>query len=186
MKSPARDTDWLCPLAMERVWVLARTLATLLAGATGAGIGGEPSRADAPNDITGVWLTDDGEGAVEIQPCGEQRCGRIVWMKNPRDEHGRIPTDQNNRDPKLRSRKICGLTIIDGLKHQSDGGWGEGHVYNPDNGQTYGVEIRRMAPEILKVTGYLGFRFLGEAQEWRRAPKNLSVCGDEVKREIKR
>jgi uncharacterized protein (DUF2147 family) len=158
----------------------------LLGGPIAAEIWVEPGRADASSDITGVWLTDDGKGAIEILPCGEQRCGRIVCMKNPKDANGRVPTDQNNHDPSLRSRPICGLVIINGLKRQNDGSWGEGRVYNPENGETYDIEIRRMTPGIVTVTGYLGFRLLGESMEWRLAPKTLGVCGEEAKQPLKR
>jgi uncharacterized protein (DUF2147 family) len=152
-----------------------------LAGCIGAVIAGVAlltgeSRAATPPDIAGTWFTQDGEGAIEILPCGGERCGRIAWMKNPVDEHGRPPTDRNNPDPALRQRPICGLTIVTGLKPQDDGSWGQGRVYNPDDARTYDMEIRRASPDALKVTGYLGFRFLGQTTEWRRAPKNLVRC----------
>src|SRR5689334_61023 len=78
-----------------------------------AGLCAQTAYAATPDDIAGVWLTDDGEGAIEILPCGEQRCGRIVWMKN-KDDKGRMPTDEKNPDVSLRSRPICGLMIVNG------------------------------------------------------------------------
>jgi uncharacterized protein (DUF2147 family) len=140
-----------------------------------------PSLASA-QDITGVWLTDDGEGAIEIRPCGEQRCGRIAWMKEPKGPDGKPPTDTNNPDPNLRSRRICGLQIINGLKAQADGNWADGRVYNPDDGKTYGMKIRREGADIVKAHGYLGFELFGKTQEWRRAPKNLGTCEEAAKR----
>src|SRR5690349_2932822 len=94
------------------------------------------SRAAAPQDITGLWFTEDGEGGIEILPCGAERCGRIAWMKKPMDENGRPPMDRNNPDPSLRTRPICGLIIITGLKPQEDGSWGRGRVYNPNDSRT--------------------------------------------------
>jgi uncharacterized protein (DUF2147 family) len=149
-----------------------------LAGALTLGL---PSFALA-QDISGVWVTDDGEGAIEIQPCGGERCGRIAWMKDPKGPDGRPPTDTNNPDPALRSRRICGLQIIAGLKPQADGSWGDGRVYNPDNGKTYGMKIRRAGADMVKATGYLGFELFGQTQDWRRAPKNLGTCEDAAKR----
>lgn len=136
----------------------------------------QPGFAASPEDITGVWLTDDGRAAIEIRPCGAQRCGAIVWMEDPKDEQGKVPTDRNNPDPNLRSRKICGLQIISGLTPQADGSWGQGHVYNPESGKTYGMKIRREAPDAVKAIGYLGMEFLGQTMEWRRAAKNLGGC----------
>jgi uncharacterized protein (DUF2147 family) len=135
-----------------------------------------PNRAGAIDDITGVWLTDRNEAAIEIHPCGQQRCGRIVWMRDPIGNNGQPLTDSHNPNLSLRSRPLCGLTIISGLTPRADGSWGQGKVYNPDNGNTYDMEMQRAAPEILRVTGYLGFTFLGQTTDWRRAPKDLGTC----------
>ncbi len=135
----------------------------------------DPSSASA-QDITGHWLTEDGEGVIEIRPCGEQRCGRITWMKDPKGKDGKPPIDANNPDPNLRSRRICGLQIINGLKAQGDGSWADGQVYNPDDGKTYGMKMRREGADMIKAHGYLGFELFGKSQDWRRAPKNIGTC----------
>jgi uncharacterized protein (DUF2147 family) len=137
-----------------------------------------PSLAAPPQDITGVWLTNDNEGAIEIRPCGDQRCGRIAWMKEPKGPDGKPPLDRNNPDSTLRARTICGLQIISGLKPQDDGSWGQGKVYDPDSGKTYDMKIRRETPETVKATGYMGFELLGQSMQWRRAPQNLGRCDD--------
>lgn len=137
---------------------------------------------DAKQDISGLWVTEDGDGAIDIRPCGDQRCGRIAWMKEPKGPDGKPPVDVNNPDPNLRARRICGLQIINGLKAQADGTWADGRVYNPDNGKTYGMKMRREGADTLKAHGYLGFELLGQTQEWRRAPKNLGTCEEAAKR----
>jgi uncharacterized protein (DUF2147 family) len=136
----------------------------------------------AAADITGLWMTDDGEGIIEIRPCGEHRCGRIAWTKDPLGPDGKLSLDRNNPDPSLRSRRICGLQIITGLKPQADGTWADGRVYNPDNGQTYGMKIRRESPDLVKAHGYLGFELFGQTQDWRRVAKNPGGCEDTAKR----
>jgi uncharacterized protein (DUF2147 family) len=151
-------------------------LAHVFAGTIAAVLVLGPAQAAPPEEIAGLWLTDDGEGAIELRPCGEERCGRVLWMKYPTDENGTVPRDDNNPDPGLRARTICGLTIITGLKPQRDGSWGQGKVYNPDNGSTYDMEIRRQAPDVVKVTGYMGLKLFGQSMDWRRAPKDLPDC----------
>ena len=138
----------------------------------------QPSLAAPPEDITGVWLTNDNEGAIEIRPCGDQRCGRIAWMKDPKGPDGKPPLDRNNPDPNLRARAICGLQIISGLKPQADGSWGQGQVYDPDSGKTYSMKIRRAGVETLTATGYMGIELFGQSMDWRRAPQNLGRCDD--------
>lgn len=150
----------------------------VLAGLVGILTFAGPGFANPIPDITGLWVTHDGEGAIEIRPCGDQRCGRIAWMKDPKGDDGKPPLDRKNPDPALRSRPICGLQIISGLKPQSDGVWGRGKVYDPDSGSTYDMEIRRDTPETIKATGYAGLQILGQTKEWRHAPKNLGRCDD--------
>ena len=53
---------------------------------------------------TGLWYDDTGQGAIEIAPCGERLCGRIVWLKNPTDKTGRPVTDSLNPEPQRRQR----------------------------------------------------------------------------------
>jgi uncharacterized protein (DUF2147 family) len=161
------------PAAHAKVAILAAWAVALLVAC--------PGMASA-QDITGIWVTQDGEGAIEIRPCGDQRCGRIAWMKVPKGPDGKPPTDANNPDPNLRARRICGLQIIEGLKPQADGSWADGRVYNPDNGKTYGMKMRRDGSDTIKAHGYLGFELLGQTQEWRRAPKNLGTCEEAAKR----
>ena len=159
-----------------------RRSAALLGALALAGVLAPHAGLAAPaEDITGLWVTQEGEGAIEIRPCGDQRCGRIAWMKEPKGPDGRPPLDRNNPDPGLRSRTICGLQIISGLEPQTDGSWGKGKVYAPDSGKTYDMEIRRETADTLKATGYMGFTLLGRTMEWRRAPKNLGRCDEPTK-----
>ncbi|WP_048709771.1 DUF2147 domain-containing protein [Microvirga massiliensis] len=166
--------------------LFARRLIGTLGALVAAGTGTAPSHAIVLEDITGVWLTDGNEAAIEIKSCGEQRCGRVAWMRDPVGDDGQVPTDRRNPDPSLRSRPICGLTIISGLKPQDDGSWGQGRVYNPDSGKTYDLEIRRTSPEILRITGYVGLKFLGQWMDWRRAPKDLGTCSKTMLQSPKR
>ena len=119
-------------------------------------------------DVTGVWLTDDGEAAVEIQPCGDSRCGRIVWLKDPVDSHGQPLRDANNPNASERGRPICGVQILQGVKRQSNDSWDGGSVYDPDEGKTYTVMLKRDGEARLLVTGYIGMKAFGETVVWTR------------------
>jgi len=125
----------------------------------------------------GVWLDDKGEGAIEIAPCADRLCGRIVWLKAPIDRAGRPLTDGNNPDPRQRLRQICGLPVIGDLKRQRAGTWDEGWIYDPRQGKQFDVELRLRAADALEVTGYLGIKLLSESFMWRRAPADLKRCG---------
>jgi uncharacterized protein (DUF2147 family) len=127
-------------------------------------------------DITGIWMSDDGEGAIEIEPCGDKRCGRLVWLKTPLDDAGRPLVDENNPDPAARKRPVCGIDIIKDVALQSDGSWDRGSVYDPEEGKVYSVMLKAKGTDSLEVTGYLGIKALGETMTWTRAPAQLKRC----------
>jgi uncharacterized protein (DUF2147 family) len=129
-----------------------------------------------PGDIVGVWMTDDGLGAVEIAPCGDKRCGRIVWMKNPFDAKGRIQADVNNPNAALRTRPVCGVEIITGLARQADQSWDVGKIYDPKEGDDHDLAAKLKGPNELEITGYEGTKWLSETFLWKRAPAELSRC----------
>lgn len=129
-----------------------------------------------PGEIAGVWLTDDGLGAIEILPCGEKRCGRIVWMKNPMDAKGRPQADVNNPNVALRSRPVCGSEIITGLARQKDQSWDIGKIYDPKDGDDHDLAAKLKSPNELEITGYEGTKWLSETYLWKRAPAELARC----------
>jgi uncharacterized protein (DUF2147 family) len=143
-------------------------LTTLLA--SGAQAAGRP-----PSDLVGIWLDHTGRGAVELAPCGNRLCGRIVWLQDPNDKNGRPFADGNNPRRALRGRPICGLQIIGNLKHVGRGVWDRGWIYDPEKGERYDVELRRKGNR-LRVLGYAGLKFLSETMYWTQAPEDLKVC----------
>jgi hypothetical protein len=66
------------------------------------------ARADVPR---GTWLID-GRAVLQISDCGGLACGRIVWLLKPHDSQGQLRGDENNPDPALRRRRLCGLTVL--------------------------------------------------------------------------
>ncbi|MDA8051762.1 MAG: DUF2147 domain-containing protein [Rhodospirillales bacterium] len=59
----------------------------------------------------GVWLMER-RVAVQIFDCAGLLCGRILWLRFPRDPEGPLVRDKDNPDPALRQRPLCGLAII--------------------------------------------------------------------------
>lgn len=126
----------------------------------------EPAMQPSP---VGVWIDHTGRGAVEIAQCGPGLCGRIVWMKQPLDKAGRPLRDSMNENVRLRDRSICGLQVIGGVQPMRDGSWDRGWIYDPEQGESFDVELRLRAPDVLQVKGYKGLKFLSETYQWRRA-----------------
>lgn len=152
------------------------TAALLLAVATGlTGAGRADAQAPAARASTpppgpiGLWIDHTGRGAVEIAPCASELCGKIVWLKDPLDKSGKPLVDSQNSDRAKRGQPICGLQIIGGLKQQPDGSWDAGWIYDPEEGDSFDVELRLLSPGTLQVKGYKGLKFLSETFKWQRA-----------------
>ena len=125
--------------------------------------------AQTESAILGVWYNTEKTAQVEILKTGTEYIGKIVWLKEPiRD--GKPATDRQNSDPKLKTRPLMGLNILEGLKY-SGGIWKGGEIYDPKSGKTYSCEVKLKSSDILEVKGYLGFSFVGRTVEWTKAKK---------------
>lgn len=116
----------------------------------------------------GVWLHANGRIQVQIAPCGDRLCGKIIWFKWPNDAQGRPLVDLKNSDPKLRKRPLLGLMILNGLRRAGDGTWEDGKIYNPDDGMNYEALMSIGDDGTLRVRAYVLFPILGKTQVWTR------------------
>ena len=115
----------------------------------------------------GVWLTPGGNSHVEIAPCGDKLCGRIVWLKEPNNQKGQPLRDARNADEALRSRPILGLPVLTGFPQEpTDGVWEDGKIYSPKNGKTFRSEMEMNGRDTLKVSGCKWIRC--KSQIWKR------------------
>jgi uncharacterized protein (DUF2147 family) len=118
----------------------------------------------APGDIAGLWRTPVNDGVVRIAPCGAQICGRVVASAQLRAAPGQ--KDARNHDPALRGRAIKGLLVLQ-LKPLGPRRWGEGFVYNPDDGGTYKATAQLPGDGSLRLTGCIAAP-LCRTQVWTR------------------
>lgn len=128
-----------------------------------------PGAAQA-SEPTGLWWAEGGFAQVEIVPCGEALCGRVVWLRHPFGEEGCALRDENNPEPDLRTRPVAGLTILRALRPAPDasGRWRGGEIYDPSSGRTYDAELQMDGADRLLLRGYLGVRLLGRTTTWVR------------------
>lgn len=126
--------------------------------------------------VTGIWVTPENKSNIEIFPCGNYYCGKIVWLQEPNytpaDEGrplGQAKLDDNNPDKSLRSRPILGLQLMHNFKYAGEQLWHEGEIYDPESGNTYSCEMRlQKKGGQLDVRGYIGFSFIGRTSVWTR------------------
>ena len=141
-----------------------RTIATtlLVASAFCRAVAAEPSP-------VGEWSTEGDKARVRIEPCAAgagELCGVITWSYRPPDAAAGPLVDINNQDPKLRSRPILGLPLMQGFRPAGANAWDGGTIYDPEGGKTYKSKMRLQGPDTLEVDGCV--LFFCQSQTWRR------------------
>lgn len=124
-------------------------------------------KAQSENAIIGIWYNTEKTAKVEILKKGSAFIGKIVWLKDP-NPGGKPGVDKFNPDPKLKSRPLMGLNLLEGLKFDS-GMWEDGTIYDPKTGKTYSCQLTLKSKEVLEVKGYIGFSLMGRTVEWTKA-----------------
>ena len=132
---------------ITRVALAATLLTTLSAAWAGT----------APGPV-GWWQTEDGDGVIRVESCGDALCGRIVGIR-------RLPGAPVPRD--WEGRPECGLEILRDEKPADDGRW-RGTITDPRNGTVYHAILWLDDDGALRVRGYVGIPLLGQTQTWHR------------------
>jgi uncharacterized protein (DUF2147 family) len=127
------------------------------------------------DDILGVWDNQEKNAKIELFKCGENYCGKIVWLKEPNYPEGSeegVPgtpkLDNKNSDPDLRKTPRLGLAIVRDFVHAGGNKWVDGKVYDPKNGKTYSGKMTLVAPNQLEMRGFIGISLLGRTATWTR------------------
>lgn len=117
--------------------------------------------------ILGRWVNPSGEAHVEISKKNDKYFGKMVWLKNPRDEQGVAKTDVKNPEPGLKSRPLLGLEILKDFVFE-DGKWTDGKIYDPKSGKTYSCNITLKDNNQISIRGYMGISLIGRSETWKR------------------
>lgn len=151
-------------------------LALILALALALAPAMAPAAAGSP-PAGSVWLNEKGSAAIRLATRDGELSGRIVWMRQPRDDSGAIKRDRHNPDPALRERPLCGLPLLEGF-HRDGEHWVGGRVYNPSNGKQYAARLSLPAPDTLVMRGYVVLPVFGSSVTWQRAEAPPGECPD--------
>ena len=133
-----------------------------------------PATAFAQMAAAGQWLTADGEARVDTFDCQGTLCGRIVWLRRPVDDDGRVRRDIANEDEELRIRPILGLQVLTGFTADGTDRWSGGIVYVPEAGRAYRASVSLEGPSTLVVRRFRWLPWLGwlpglsQAERWTR------------------
>jgi uncharacterized protein (DUF2147 family) len=116
----------------------------------------------------GVWLHDNQRIQIEISPCENALCAKIVWLKFPNDARGMPRVDSRNPQAGFRERPLLNLTVLEGLRQTGDNSWEDGKIYNPDDGGEYRARMSIGSDGSLLVRAYLLIPLFGRTFVWTR------------------
>lgn len=122
------------------------------------------------DDVVGTWLTQDGDSKVEIVKKTDGKYeGKIVWLKEPFEDDGTTEKlDDENPDPKLKTRPIMGLPLLKNFVFDDDE-WDDGTIYDPKSGKTYSCYMWfDDSKDVLFVKGFIGVSLIGKKVSWER------------------
>lgn len=137
--------------------LLTRNLALFtICAATGAAAANSAFGAEAP---LGIWVDEDGRGAVEVRMCGNTLCGFVVWVRDPKDRHG------------------CGQQLMGNVMKTSSG-WDYGWIASPDDGQKYSVALEPLSRNTVRVIGYAGSKLFSKSMIWTRVNGKIERCDE--------
>jgi uncharacterized protein (DUF2147 family) len=142
-----------------------------------------PSQAQAapaaPAGPAGRWATENNRSHIEIAPCGQNFCGKIVWMAEPLDEAGQPKLDKNNPAEELRSRPLLGLQLLSDFTADGEPGhWIGGKIYNPRDGEIYSASLALTDTQSLSVHGYVLMPLFGITKIWKKVDPGGVIAGE--------
>jgi uncharacterized protein (DUF2147 family) len=127
------------------------------------------------DDILGTWFNEDKDAKIEIAKCGNNYCGKIVWLKDPvypagssEGTPGTPKLDTKNPDASRRKAPLLGMQIIEGFQFAGDNQWKNGKIYDPDSGKTYSAKATLVSQDQLDLRGFIGISLLGRTEKWTR------------------
>lgn len=116
-----------------------------------------------PDAVVGTWETSDAESHIQIYRKGDLYYGKIVWLKEPKDENG-----EEVRGAK--GERILGLELMSGFEYdEKDERYENGRIYDPESGKTYYASMYLKNGQVLKLKGSLDkYGMLGRTETWKR------------------
>lgn len=113
---------------------------------------------------TGIWLTADEDGYVQIY----EKNGKLYGLTVGSPDEERPRKDVHNPDADMRDRDLLGIDVLKRFEYVGDLRWEDGRAYDPNNGKTYKANMWLEGPHTLKLRGYIGFSMFGRTDTWTR------------------
>ena len=123
--------------------------------------------AQEADKITGIWWNEEKTSKIKVEKKDGKYIGTIVYVIPEKYVNGQPPKDDKNPDPKLQSRSLIGLQILEGYVFDPKSKeWKNGKIYDPKNGKKYDC-YSWFEGDVLKLKGFvMGMRWIGRSSEW--------------------
>ncbi len=126
----------------------------------------------APCDaICGKWMATTKNLTILVYKEGEAFKAKITWF-NDTDDLTRpmaTRTDRENPDPKLRNRRILGMSVLEKMVFVAkSNSWENGVIYDALHGRYWDSAAYITPQGVMKVTGYWHFKFIGKTISFTR------------------
>ena len=121
--------------------------------------------------ICGKWMSSEKNIIVQVYKEGDDFRAKIVWFDDTDDSSRPMDsrTDYKNPNKALRTRKLIGMNVLDGLKYTSkSNSWEDGKIYDAMTGHQWNSSACLTDNGELKVTGYWHFKFIGRTMTFTR------------------
>jgi uncharacterized protein (DUF2147 family) len=121
------------------------------------------------NRILGIWESDEKNLHIEMIEEDGHFAGRMVWFLCASGESMMYSyRDTENPNPKLTTRPLIGMNVVEEIYYQGDNIWGDGKIYDPNTGRTWDARITLATPNTAIVRGYWKFRWIGKSIVFHR------------------
>lgn len=134
----------------------------LTAGLIAVGLAATSATLASAADAKGDWVRPNGASKIRISSCGASLCGKLIWLREPRD-------DTQNPDASKRGRPLLGVQIVQSMKPTDQADQWKGKVYNAEDGKTYNGFIKLVSSDELKLEGCVLGGLICKGETWTRA-----------------
>lgn len=127
-----------------------------------------PAFAQNKDAVVGKWLSESGEGQIQIYKKADHYFGKLVWLKFPDGDDGKPKVDARNPDLTKQKRTINGLELLQNFVFSGENVWEDGTIYDPKTGKTYSCKLTLVDNNKLNIRGFIGISLLGRTEKWTR------------------
>lgn len=112
------------------------------------------------DDILGKWIATHKSVAVQVYRQGNNFKAKVIWFDERLGSGTPMNSrhDTHNQDEKLRTRKVIGMDILNGLNFNSaNQRWENGKIYDASSGRTWDTFAEINEEGKLYVRGFWKF-----------------------------